>query len=113
MKQLEYHWAGFHEILYLSIFLKSVDKIQALLKLLHMYKYNVIDALYIHAQCYWYTVHTCIVLLIRVYRYVIDILYTRVLMIPSIHVYGVVYLFEQPVSKRGLLSGYVISLYVK
>jgi hypothetical protein len=67
--------------------------------------------------------YTCIVLLIHcthvytvtdtLYTRVIDILYTRVLLIPSIHVYGVVYLFEQPVSKRDLLSGYVISLYMK
>jgi hypothetical protein len=46
MEQLGSHCADFHEISYLGIFLKSVDNIQALLKLLHMY--NVTDALCIH-----------------------------------------------------------------
>jgi len=32
VEQLGYHWAGFHEIWYLSIFLKFVDKIQVSLK---------------------------------------------------------------------------------
>jgi hypothetical protein len=50
MKQLGYHFAGFYEILYLGIFLKPVEKIQALLKLLHVY--NAIDVLYIDEQCY-------------------------------------------------------------
>jgi len=32
MEQLGSHWMDFHEILYLSIFRKSVEKIQVLLK---------------------------------------------------------------------------------
>jgi hypothetical protein len=43
-------------------------------------------------MCYRYPVYTCLVLLIL-----------------CINVYVVVYLFEQPVSKRGLQRGYVIS----
>jgi hypothetical protein len=33
MQQLSFHWADFHEILYLSIFKKSIEKIQVSLKL--------------------------------------------------------------------------------
>jgi uncharacterized protein with NAD-binding domain and iron-sulfur cluster len=36
-----------------------------------------------------------------------------VLLLPCINVYGAVYLFEQPISKRGLQRGYVISVYTK
>ena len=32
MEQLDSHWTDFHEILYLSIFGKSVEKFQALIK---------------------------------------------------------------------------------
>jgi hypothetical protein len=32
MEQLGFHWTDFHEILYLRIFRKSVEKIQVLLK---------------------------------------------------------------------------------
>jgi hypothetical protein len=32
MEQLGFHWMDFHEILYLSIFRKPVEKIQVLLK---------------------------------------------------------------------------------
>jgi hypothetical protein len=73
---------------------------------------------YVHmciVLCYWYSVHTCIVLLIPCihvcYKYPV---YTcLVLLIPCINLYGLVYLFEQPVSKSGLQRGYVISLYTK
>jgi len=36
-----------------------------------------------------------------------------VLLIPCINAHGVVYLFEQPVSKRVHQRGYVISVYTK
>ena len=74
--------------------------------------YSVVDTVYTR------------VLLIPIHVYsVVDTVYTRVLLILCIYVYSVVdtcikvyvvvYLFEQPVSKRGLQRGNVISVHTK